>query len=490
MHRLGRSIFALLFAALPLAGCSSEPEGDKTPPVTSPTGDPPGEMPAATGPTFHKDVEPILQKSCQGCHAPGKIAPFGLIGYEDAKAVAGLMATRTAERTMPPWSAVDTADCKPRFGWKDDKRLSEEEIATIKEWNEAGAPKGDPKDAPPAIDVSKEDGLPGTELTLEPQKPYVTSGEKDQFRCFVLDPKLLTDSFLNGSHVLAGNAKVVHHAVLFLDSKRASLTKADADGGYECFGGSGLPETPVVSVWTPGAVPSEYPPNVGMSVPKGSLLVMQIHYHPGGTTADPDLTKVQLRFNKLLPTQAMPEYVAFFGGVGNAPKQLADGDGLQPGPNDTGGIQFMIPAGAKDHTETMRFTVPLPDPTKPPPPEFKIYSSQTHMHYVGTDMRVSIKRPNPQNGEPAEECLIDTPKWDFNWQRSYAYNTSLETLPTLRGGDVLTAHCIYDNSLDNPFVKRALMEEKLTAPKDVNLGENTLDEMCIGLFSLLAKTTP
>ena len=32
--------------------------------------------------TFHKDVEPILQKNCQTCHRPGQVAPMSFMTYE------------------------------------------------------------------------------------------------------------------------------------------------------------------------------------------------------------------------------------------------------------------------------------------------------------------------------------------------------------------------------------------------------------------------
>ena len=35
--------------------------------------------------TFHKHVEPILQKNCQGCHRPGQIAPMSLLTYSNAR---------------------------------------------------------------------------------------------------------------------------------------------------------------------------------------------------------------------------------------------------------------------------------------------------------------------------------------------------------------------------------------------------------------------
>jgi len=106
--------------------------------------------PTLTDVTFHKDVEPILQRSCQTCHSPGNIAPISLMGYHDATPFAGTMVKRTSERSMPPWGAFDTDECKPRVPWKDDLRLSDADIAVFDAWNRAGVPEGDPNDAPPA----------------------------------------------------------------------------------------------------------------------------------------------------------------------------------------------------------------------------------------------------------------------------------------------------------------------------------------------------
>lgn len=481
MNRLGlASALGLLFAgALPFTGCSGEAgtggDGGSTSGSTVTT----GSGPSAT-PTFHKDVEPILQKSCQSCHTAGRIAPFALTTYDDAKTVSPLLVTRTKDRTMPPWGAFETDTCKPLHPWKDDKRLSEAEIATIEAWNKAGSPEGDPKDAP-AKPVETAEGLPGVEITVTPQKPFVASGEKDQFRCFVLDPKLDKPRYLNGSHFIAGNPKVVHHALVFLDEGGESLARADADGGYDCFGGPDLSQAALVAAWAPGGVPNEYAPNIGLPIPAGSKLVMQVHYHPAGTVGAPDLTKFQMRF-----TKADPEYVALIALIGNFNKADADGDGLLPGPDDNGAPTFFIPAGAKGHTETMRFTVPAKSGGFPTP-ELKVYGVSTHMHYVGTDMSIQATRPSPQAGDAANECLLETPRWDFNWQRQYSYDVAIDDLPTLHGGDKLTFKCSYDNSTDNPFVKRALLEAKLTAPSDVTLGETTFDEMCLGAINLIYR---
>jgi hypothetical protein len=430
-------------------------------------------------PTFHKDVEPILQKSCQSCHSPGSIAPFSLVTYEDAQAVAGLMKVRTSDRTMPPWGAFETDECKPTHPWRKDLRLSDQEIATIAAWSAAGAPEGNKADAPPPIELKGQD-LPGMTQEVHPQKPFVASGDSDQFRCFVLDPALAQDSYLNGWNFVAGNPKVVHHALLFVDSKNESAALADADGQYDCFGGPNISGA-LVAAWAPGGVPFELEPNIGTRLPKGSKLVMQIHYHPAGTTADPDTTKFQMRF-----TAQKPEYELAVALIGNFAKQDASGDGLQPGPDDVNGVQFLIPAGAKAHTETERFT--LPDKINGGPmPELHVYGAGTHMHYVGRDMLIQLEHKNPKSVSQGTECLIQTPDWNFAWQRSYQYDAKVDDLPLFLPGDVLHMRCTYDNTMDNPYVQKALKDQKLSAPVDVKLGESTLDEMCLAALPLLYK---
>lgn len=433
----------------------------------------------SAGPTFHKDIEPILQKSCQNCHSPGNIAPFSLLTYDDAKTVSGLLKDRTANRTMPPWGAFETDECTPRYGWKDDLRLSDDEIKTIADWHAAGAPEGDPKDAPAPIEIKGHD-LPNMSTVVEPTTPYVSSGDKDQFRCFVMDPALAKDAYLNGWNFVAGNSKVVHHALLFMDPNNESAALADADGGYDCFGGSGI-NGALLAAWAPGGVPFELPDNIGTRIPAGSKLVMQIHYHPAGTTAEPDSTKVQLRF-----TPSKPEYEMAFVLLGNDSSQDANGDGLQPGPDDKNGVEFRIPANAKAHTETQIFTLPAKINGNPMP-ELYVYGAGTHMHYVGRDMLIQLEHKNPDSLTTGTECLVQTPDWNFAWQRGYMYDAKIQDLPRFLPGDKLHMRCTYDNSTDNPYVLKALKDQNLPSPIDVSLGESTLDEMCLAVLPLLYK---
>src|ERR1035438_135572 len=96
-------------------------------------------VPAA--PMFYKDVLPILQDHCQSCHRVGEVAPMPLVTYEQTRPWAGAMAHAVEMKMMPPWFA------DPRYGhFSNDASLTEQQIATIVAWAEAGAPAGDAKD--------------------------------------------------------------------------------------------------------------------------------------------------------------------------------------------------------------------------------------------------------------------------------------------------------------------------------------------------------
>src|SRR5439155_26751045 len=75
----------------------------------------------AATPTFNSDIAPILYEHCAQCHRPGQVAPFALLAYQDVARRAGLIATVTAKRLMPPWKAV------AGYGhFLDERRLSDE----------------------------------------------------------------------------------------------------------------------------------------------------------------------------------------------------------------------------------------------------------------------------------------------------------------------------------------------------------------------------
>jgi len=431
---------------------------------------------AAGGPTFYKDVDPILENRCQGCHVTGGIAPFPLVTYQDAKLYAGDIVAQTSQGNMPPWGAVATPTCTPRFGWQDDAELSSGQIATLAAWYMAGTLEGNPADAPPPA-VPTPTTLQDPSLVLKPPAPFsITSGTSDQFRCFVLDPKLTATQYVNGTFFIPGNPTIVHHALVFTDPAGASkaLVTDPVTQSYDCFGGPNVSNTALLAAFAPGGVPVDYPPDSGASIDPGTLLVMQVHYHPHSATAvlGPDQTSFQMRFATTTPTHIAATYL-----IGNFDSAVVDGTGLLPGPDDPpSGPVFSIPPNVSDHTETMQFTVPAIIPA------MHIAAIAGHEHYVGTSVEITIQRANPTAEQPANECLLSIPRWDFNWQRIYAYNAALDQVPVAMPGDVVQIKCTYNNTVSNPFVVQSLLDQGLSSPVTVNLGETTLDEMCLGAF--------
>lgn len=416
--------------------------------------------------TWHQDVAPLVTQKCNSCHAEEGIAPFSFDSYENAKKYSGMMLHAVESGRMPPWLAEDTDECKPRLPWKDDLRLTADEKQLLRDWVDGGTLEGDAVKAvalPAAPSVAVED----PSVSLQFREPFTVEGESDIFQCFVLDPGNTEQVWVTEVQLNPGNERVDHHGIIFMELNGDSEALADETGSFNCLNPPSLPGY-ILGTWTPGAVPMVLPPNSGMPMPAGARIIVQMHYHP---TENPevDQSSVDVKW-----TTEQPEWEAAQALVGNFDDLDDDGMGLQPGPNDRGEPEFRVPAGVSNHIEEMLYRQDVPF-------RFPIFSIGTHMHYVGRDMKVDLIQPAVQD----EQCLIQTPQWDFNWQRIYNYDAPILDMPEIGPGDQLRFRCSYDNTIDNPFVREALAEKGLDAPQDVLLGEETLDEMCIALVGIL-----
>ena len=104
-----------------------------------------------TGPDLPQGRGPYPSRACQDCHRPNQVAPFSLLTYEQARKRGSDLAHVTGERMMPPWPASSS------FGgpFRDARVLTDDEIATLQSWVDAGCPEGDPKEAPRARTFSR-----------------------------------------------------------------------------------------------------------------------------------------------------------------------------------------------------------------------------------------------------------------------------------------------------------------------------------------------
>jgi len=420
------------------------------------------------GPTFYADVAWILSDNCLHCHTDGQIGGFSIEAYEDAAPLAALIADMTSSGQMPPFNARETDDCEQRIPWKDDPRLSEAELETLRVWADAGAPSGDPADGPPPYELVAND-LPGVTMKLEPSEPFTVDGEDDIFQCVVYDPQLEEDGTVTGIHIVPSNTAVAHHALTFRMSRQDATAVSGGRERFPCFGSPG---SDLIHAWAPGGQPFDLPEDVGIAMTTDDVIVVQMHYHPTGEP-EQDSSEIQLRF-----TDERPAWLFQVALPGNS---SSASEGLLPDPNDRGAPEFRVPTGESEHVEEMTYTVPDVVGAF----QIPILFASAHMHYVGTDMRVSIERAAPIGDQPAEECLVRTPEWDFNWQRFYEFDAPIDELPTVTSGDVLRMKCTYNNTKQNRFVKKALEEQGMSEPVDVYLGETTLDEMCLAPLGIL-----
>jgi hypothetical protein len=129
---------------------------------------------APAKPTFYKDVLPILQTRCQGCHRPGEAAPMSLLTYEQTRPLAAAIRQSITTGQMPPWSA------DPKHGkFANDPTLTAAEKATLLAWVDAKAPAGDPKHAPQPRHFVEGWNIGEPDLVVAmPNSPWLKSAER------------------------------------------------------------------------------------------------------------------------------------------------------------------------------------------------------------------------------------------------------------------------------------------------------------------------
>jgi len=386
--------------------------------------------------TYYRDVAPILQANCQSCHRPGEVGPFSLLTYEQAVNWAIDIKDYTQSHKMPPWKPTDGL---PIHG---ERKMAEKDIATLADWVDGGTPEGDPKDAPPAKRFNEGWQLGKPDLILTPSAEYqIDASGDDVFRCFVLPTNLAEDRDVVAVEVRPGNSRVVHHALIFIDTqgKGRALEQSekkrthpnllpDRGPGYSTgMGGIGFVPFGPLGGWAPGQIGRFLPEGTGYQLPKNSDVILQIHYHPDGKV-EKDMTEIGLYFAKQ-PVERLFKNVVL------------------PGFFDA------IPAGQDDYKVTGAIILNQ---------DCVLRSLMPHMHMLGREIKVTI---TPPEGE--KKTLFAIKDWDYNWQETYFLKDALP----VKKGTRLDVEALYDNSERNPLNPNR-------PPKDVEWGEQTTDEMC------------
>ena len=391
--------------------------------------------PAGSQPTFYKDVLPVLQTRCQGCHRPGEAAPFSMLTYKDTRPWAKAMKSAVASRTMPPWFA------DPGVGhFKNDSKLSKQEIDIVGRWADTGALEGAASDAPAPLQFTAgwNIGKPDVVLRMPIPMEIPAKGTID-YQWVVIPAIFKEDHWVQAIELRPGDRTVVHHIIAFY-RRPGSKWLSDAKPGVPVPKVTNSSETGMadgsIGAYIPGLPPRKLPVGRATLLPAGSDLVMQIHYTASGKPAK-DQSSIGIVFAKEPPKER-------FYGIG-----LANRD-------------FVIPPGDANFRVEAEVTLAS---------DLRVTDFTPHMHLRGKSFELSAIYPDGR-----QENLLVVPKYDFNWQLTYEL-TEEKVFPA---GTRIRGIAYFDNSPNN----RSNPDPKAS----VTFGDQTWDEMMVAGISVAIPT--
>jgi mono/diheme cytochrome c family protein len=383
--------------------------------------------------TFTKDVAPIFHAKCGGCHRPGEMGPMSLLTYQDARPWARSIKNKVSRREMPPW-AIDRSTGIQRF--KNDRSLSETEIATIVRWVDAGAPEGSRADMPkppePSTVAASSDGwlIGKPDLVVMQKEPFkMYAAGSDWWETFAVDTGLTEDRWIKTVQMRPGNAKIVHHfcAAILPPGGRPGggtgvvgppdqyaeeelrLLEEERQLAGESNVGNG---TPSFGCYIPGRPTVELGDGKGILLKAGSKLAFQMHYSASGEEGI-DQSSVGLVF---YPKDTTPKHQVMSAYFQKFPA-----------------FELDIPPHSRVEHDAY---FPLQKPTR-------LLSFTPHMHMRGAGLVLEAILPT---GRVLTLAAVD--RYDFNWQIEYIFDD--DVAPLLPAGTMLHAIVIHDNTSANP----------------------------------------
>lgn len=370
--------------------------------------------------SYITDIAPILERNCVNCHREGGIGPWQMSSHAMVRGWSPMMREVVMTQRMPP-GRIDTHVGKPM---SNASGLTVAEQQLLIDWIDQGSPKDEGADPLTKLRFDQAEftlGEPDIVLDVAPQEIPAT-GVVD-YRYVPVALNLPQDKWLRAIEFVPGDHEVLHHVITYLSSP-AGTSETTEDGGAgrgENLGG-----------FAPGRQPDEFADNSGRLIPRGSNLLLQMHYTTSGRETV-DETRIGLYFHEQPPKHIMS------GGV-------------------AGQRRFMIPPGAKEHRLTGVQNIDR---------DAYLYELNPHMHFRGKYMTYSAQYP-----DGTEELLLSVPKYDFNWQ----FNYRLEEPLFLPAGSKVVARGAMDNSAQN--------RGNPDPTRPVFFGLQTMHEMFFGFMTL------
>lgn len=392
--------------------------------------------------TFHEHVAPILKQHCVECHRDGEIGPFALQDYDEVAGWADMIVETTADLRMPPWHAG--ADSVLPF--RNERKLSDDELAILRRWAETGTPQGQPPESSGIVPKAAKDDSPESsegqtivswQLPRQPDHVFkitdsaveIPASGEVKYRYYRVDPGFERDVWASAMELRPGNRSVVHHILAFARDPKSNQ-RLHAERGY-------------LDGYVPGYRVEPFPKGYAKKIPAGSELIFQVHYTPTGV-AESDLS----------------EFAIIEMDKSEVTHEIHTNSGID--------VRLNIPPGESNYT-SKAISPRIPNGAE-------LLAMMPHMHVRGKSFRYELQTPKGwlakvgvgEANQP--RVLLDVPRYDFNWQTAYVL---AKPLPLPQGGR-LVCHGTFDNS-----------EANLSNPNPdatVRWGDQTWDEMMIGYY--------
>ena len=361
--------------------------------------------------TYANDVAPILWEHCVTCHREGGVAPMSLLSYEDARSYAPLIKPKIVSREMPPWHMDRSMGIQD---FKNDPSLSDDEIATIVRWVDAGAPSGDlatlvqPELQAWADTWRLEDEFGRPPDLVLPSIPHAVppTGQDQWPNQWTLVEGLTQPRWARAVEIKPADAQsryVFHHM---------NVRSRTPEGRSQLLSHSN------VGKWY-----DIYPEDTGRLIYPGEELLWDMHFFPLG---DREVEAQALLGVWLYPPGYEPE-------LGSGVEEIFYIDTELPNLTDKlRGQEVMIPP---DGYMTLQGYHVLDRP-------LRIHSTQIHMHQRGKSMTLEALYPDGRRE------LLNRLLHDHRWLATYVYEDHAR--PLLPKGTVLILTAQWDNTTENP----------------------------------------
>ncbi|MBI3264186.1 MAG: hypothetical protein HYZ58_13700 [Acidobacteria bacterium] len=388
-----------------------------------------------------------------------------LLSFADARPWSRAIKRAVQTREMPPWFA------DPAHGrFRNERRLSGQEIVAISSWVDGGSPKGRDSDLPPPPRFvgGWQNGQPDyvIEMPIDVELPAEGQVELQDF--FVAVP-FAEDRFVEALEIRPSTAGVLHHGGAYVVDLPAGARIVDGraiapDGRRLRRGelrgvGESIFETQGASKlisFVPGRGVERHRPGVAKRIPAGKYIHFDMHYQPTGKP-ERDRTRLGLWFSRTPVTREVLTRTV-------SSHFIVEGREAK--------VEVIRVNGEPRVTELIPNIPPYADNWKmvgllPFQQTATLYALSPHMHLRGKDMTYVLTYPDGR-----DEIVLRVPKYDFNWQLHY----ELETPIRIPAGSKMAAIAHYDNSLKNRY--------NPGPDKTVYWSEQSWDEMNVALIEV------